>query len=367
MPEKRDYYGVLGLQKNATKEQIKAAYRKLALQHHPDRNKSPGAEEKFKEFSEAYAVLSDDGKRAEYDKYGHDGFDSRYSREDIFRGMNFDDIFRGFGFGDVFGSMFRGMEQERGDYGTDLQYNLELTLEEAARGLEKNIQVSRKKVCAECEGSGARKGSEAKPCPACNGAGQVRTVRRAGFIQFQTIGVCRKCGGTGRAIEKPCKNCGGEGVVEVKSTLKIRIPRGVDAGFRMRLRGEGDAGRDGSGDFYIVIYVKPHALFQREGNDLLYETTISFVQAALGAEIEIPTLSGKANLTIPGGTQSGTFFRLRGRGITDYEGNKGDELVRINVETPKSLTRRQKELLLEFDMEGGKSNKKGGLFSSWLK
>lgn len=366
MPEKRDYYEVLGLQKNATKEQIKAAYRKLALQHHPDRNKSSGAEEKFKELSEAYAVLSDDNKRAEYDKYGHAGFDNRYTREDIFRGADFDDVFRGFGFGDIFGSIFGGMGGgERGDYGTDLQYNMELTLEEAAKGLEKNINVSRKKVCPKCDGTGAQDGSEAKPCPNCNGAGQVRTVRRAGFVQFQTISLCRQCRGTGRVIEKPCKNCGGAGMAEAKSTFKIKIPRGVNTGFKMRLRGEGDAGRDGSGDLYIVLYIKPHAVFQREGNDLLYETTISFVQAALGAEIEIPTLFGKANLAIPGGTRAGTFFRLRGKGITDYEGNKGDELVRIDIEIPKHLTRRQKELLLEFDMEAGR-RRKGGLFSSWL-
>lgn len=364
MPEKRDYYEVLGLQKNATKEQIKAAYRKLALQYHPDRNKSSGAEEKFKELSEAYAVLSDDNKRAEYDEYGHAGFDNRYTREDIFHGADFDDIFQGFGFGDIFGSIFRDMDRERGDSGTDLQYDMELTLEEAAKGSEKNIHVSRKKVCPECDGTGAQDGSEAKPCPNCNGAGQVRTVKRTGFVQFQTISLCRQCRGTGRVIEKPCKNCGGARMAEVKSTFKIKIPRGVNTGFRMRLRGEGDAGRDGSGDLYIVLYVKPHAVFQREGNDLLYATTISFVRAALGAEIEIPTLFGKANLAIPGGTQAGTFFRLRGKGITDYEGNKGDELVRINIETPKSLTRRQKELLLEFDMEGGRKRK--GLFPSWL-
>lgn len=368
MPEKRDYYDVLGLQKNATREQIKAAYRKLALQHHPDRNKSPGAEERFKELSEAYAVLCDDNKRAEYDRYGHAGFDSRYSREDIFRGADFDDVFKGFGgFGDIFGSLFRGMGGERWeDYGTDLMYDLELTLEEAAKGSEKNIHVSRKKACPNCDGTGARNGSEAKPCPNCNGAGRVRRVETSGFIRFQTVHLCRHCRGTGRVIEKPCENCGGAGMAEVKSTLRIRIPKGVDTGFKMRLRGEGDAGRDGSGDLYMIIRIKPHALFQREGNDLLHETAISFVQAALGAEIEIPTLFGKANLAIPAGTRAGTFFRLRGKGITDYEGNKGDELVRIDIEIPKHLTRRQKELLLEFDMERGRGRRSKGLFPSWL-
>lgn len=353
MPEKRDYYEVLGLQKNATKEQIKDAYRKLALQYHPDRNKSPDAEGKFKGISEAYAVLSDDNKRAEYDQYGHAGFDRMYNKEDIFRGADFNDIFQGFDFGDVFGSIFGGAGRERGDYGSDLQYNLELSLEEAAKGLEQDIRISRKKVCPDCDGTGAQRGSKAKTCPNCKGAGQVRTVKRMGFAQFQTIGPCRQCRGTGRVIEKPCKKCGGAGIAEVESTLKVKIPQGVDTGFRMRLRGEGEAGRDGSGDVYIVIYLRPHRVFQRQGNDLVCEIPVSFVQAAIGAEIEVPTLFGKAMLSIPAGTQTGTVFRMRGKGIHDYEGNQGDELVRVHIETPKSLSHRQKELLVEFDKEGG--------------
>jgi len=354
MAEKRDYYTVLGVQKGASKEQIKDAYRKLALQYHPDRNKSPDAEGKFKEISESYAVLSDDNKRAEYDQYGHVGFDKMYNKEDIFRGADFNDVFQGVDFGDIFGSIFGGAGRDRGDYGTDLQYNLELSLEEAAKGLEQDIRVSRKKACPDCGGSGAQKGGKAKTCSTCKGAGQVRTVKRMGFAQFQTVGPCRQCMGTGRVIDKPCRKCGGEGITEVETTLKVKIPPGVDTGFRMRLRGEGEAGRDGSGDLYIVIYLKPHKVFKREGTNLLYETTASFVQAALGAEIEVPTLFGKANLSIPAGTQTGTVFRMRGKGIHDYEGNEGDELVRVNIETPKSLTRRQKELLQEFDKESGR-------------
>ncbi len=356
MAEKRDYYEVLGVPKNATKEQIKEAYRKLALQYHPDRNKSPDAEGKFKEISEAYAVISDDNKRAEYDQYGHAGFDRMYTQEDIFRNFNMEDILResGFDFGDVFSSIFGGQGRQRGDYGADLQYNMELSLEEAAKGLEKEIRIRRKKTCPDCNGSGAQKGGKSKTCPTCRGAGQVRTVKRMGFAQFQTIGPCRQCMGTGKIIDKPCRNCDGEGIAEVESTLKVKIPQGVDTGFRMRLRGEGEAGRDGSGDLYIVIYLRPHKVFQRQGNDLVCETTISFVQAALGAEVEVPTLFGKAKLEIPQGTQAGTVFRMRGKGIRDYEGNQGDELVRVNIETPKGLSRRQKELLQEFDKESGK-------------
>ncbi|MCS7116765.1 MAG: molecular chaperone DnaJ [Nitrososphaerota archaeon] len=356
---KRDYYEILGVPRNATKEEIKQAYRKLALQYHPDRNKSPDAEEKFKEISEAYAVLSDDEKRRQYDMYGHAGIDSRYTTEDIFRGVDFDEIFRdlGFGFGgfeSIF-DMFFGKGRSHGPTpGRDLRYDLEVTLEEVVSGVTKEIQVPRTEVCKACHGSGAEPGTSPRVCSHCNGTGQIQQVRVSGFTRFVTITTCNVCKGKGQIIEHRCKVCRGAGVVEVRRRVQVKVPAGVDEGYTLRLRGEGDVSPNGGppGDLYIVIHVKPHPLFKRSNDDIIYEARISFPHAALGTEIRVPTLDGSVILKIPPGTQSGTIFRLKGKGIPKLEGfGRGDELVKVIVETPTRLTERQKQLLREFIKE----------------
>ncbi|MEM2210650.1 MAG: molecular chaperone DnaJ [Nitrososphaerales archaeon] len=358
---KRDYYEILGVPRNATKEEIKQAYRKLALQYHPDRNKSPDAEEKFKEISEAYAVLSDDEKRRQYDMYGHAGIDGRYTPEDIFRGVDFDEIFRdlGFGFGgfeSIFDMFFGRGKSYSPPPGRDLRYDLEITLEDVVNGTIKEIQVPRTEVCKVCNGSGAEPGTGLKFCSKCNGTGQVQQVRTSGFARFVTITTCHVCKGRGQIIEHRCKVCKGSGVVEVNRKIQVRIPAGVDEGYTLRLKGEGDVSREGgpAGDLYIVIHIKPHPLFKRSDSDIIYEARISFPQAALGTEIRVPTLNGGAVLKIPPGTQSGTIFRLKGKGIPKLNGfGRGDELVKVIVETPTKLTERQKQLLREFMKEMG--------------
>ncbi len=368
MADKRDYYEVLGVDKSASKDQIKDAYRKLALKYHPDRN--PGdkaAEEKFKELSEAYAVLSDDSKRPQYDQYGHEGFDQRYSQEDIFRGADFsdfEDVVRGFGgagspFGDMFGSMFGGGGR-RGEYGGDLQTRVEITLEEAAKGVKKEINYNHSKACNKCSGSGSEPGSSRKTCSTCNGRGQVQQLRRAGPMSFYSVGVCSKCKGNGKIIEKPCRNCNGSGKMFENEHINVDIPAGIENGMRMRLENLGEFGKDGSGALYVDVYVKKHAIFQREENDIWLTKEISFAEAALGADIEVPTLFGKAKLTIPAGTQTHTIFRLKNEGIPKLRrSGKGDEMIRVIVNVPKKLTKRQKEILAEFDKEG---EKKSGIF-----
>jgi len=359
--EKRDYYEVLGVSKDASKEDIKDAYRKLALQYHPDRNRSPDAEEKFKEISEAYAVLSDDEKRMQYDQFGHAGIDGRYSRDDIFRGADFESIFRdlGFGFGgfeSIF-DMFFG-RRERRPYGpqkgNDLRYDLEITLEQVASGMKTQIEVPRTEKCSECNGSGAAPGTQPTKCSRCNGTGQIQHVRSSGFARFVRIEPCDKCGGKGITIESPCKTCRGRGTVEKTRKITVRIPAGIEAGTSLRLSGEGEAGlRSGpAGDLYVVVHVKPHNVFERDRSDILCEVPVGFAQAALGAEIEVPTLESKVKMKIPGGTQTGTIFRLRGRGLPEVDGyGKGDELVRVVIRTPTKLSQRQKQLLAEFAKE----------------
>jgi molecular chaperone DnaJ len=365
---KRDYYEVLGVSRNASKEEIKRAYRRLAMQYHPDRNKSSDAEEKFKEISEAYGVLSDDEKRRQYDMFGHAGIDGRYTREDIFRGINFEDIFGGLGFDfmnleNLFKSFFGGGSARRGgpSRGADLRFDMEITLEEAAKGAEKKIRYPRLDRCEACGGTGAAPGTSLVTCSACNGSGQVGFTKRTPFGQFTSVSTCSRCGGEGRTVETPCAKCRGTGKVKVTKQLIVKVPPGVDTGSRLRLSGEGEAGARGGphGDLYVVIHVKPHDLFVREEDDLYMELPITFSQAALGSRIEIPTLNGSSILRVPPGTQSGTVFRLRGKGMPSMRGyGRGDLHVRVQVRTPTNLSAEEKRLFQEL-AKHEKKNKKG--------
>lgn len=365
MSSKRDYYDVLGVSRNASKEEIKNAYRNLALKYHPDRNKSPDAEEKFKEISEAYAVLSDDEKRRQYDMFGHAGVEARYRPEDIYRGVDFEDIFRdlGFGFGgfdSIFDFFFGGgrrsratVEEEYYTRGSDLSYELEITLEQAVSGVQTEIEFPRTQPCETCKGTGAKAGTSPKTCQKCHGSGRIQISRTSGFARYVQILTCDRCKGTGKVIETPCNVCRGAGMVRRTRSFRVAIPPGVDTGYSLRLAGEGEQSLKGPpGDLYIHIHVKPHPIFTRRGNNLLCEIPIKFTWAALGAEIDIPTIDGKARLKIPPGTQSGTVFRLRGKGIPNVnKSGRGDELIRVKVETPKNLTSRQKAILMEFAKE----------------
>jgi molecular chaperone DnaJ len=361
---KRDYYDILGVPRNATKDEIKTEYRKLALKYHPDRNKAPDAEDRFKEISEAYAILSDDDKRAQYDRFGHAGIDSRYSTEDIFRGVDFEDILRdlgfgfggaGFGFGSIFDTLFGGGRARAPSRGEDLRYDLEISLEQAYSGLNTEIEVPRRERCSECNGSGARPGTSPKKCPECGGSGQIQHVQVSGFMHFARIEPCRKCRGRGVIIDKPCPTCSGVGIVERRRRISLKIPGGVDTGSQLILRGEGDASDGGGrrGDLYVVLHVRPHETFTREGNDLYCRVNLNFSKATLGGEMEVPTLEGPAKIVVPPGTQSGATFRLRKKGMPALrESGRGDELVSVQVRTPTKLTPRQKELLDELSREG---------------
>jgi molecular chaperone DnaJ len=372
MAEKRDYYEVLGVSKNASQDEIKDAYRKLAMQYHPDRNKAPDAEEKFKEISEAYAVLSDDQKRRQYDTLGHAGFDQRYSAEDIFRGADFESIFRdiGFGFGDLFrtffGGGFGGGFRERANRGQDLVYDLELTLKEAAKGVEKEILVPRTEKCEVCGGSGASPGTSPITCPKCNGAGRIRNMRRSSFAMYVQVTPCSNCKGRGTLIESPCKKCHGTGLVKKRRKISVKVPAGIDEGYQLRLRGEGGVAANGgeSGDLYVLVHIVPHKLFMREGDDLWYVLMIGYPQAALGAEVSVPTLDGSATVKIKPGTQAGETIQLRGKGMPRFRGyGKGDLLVRVGVSVPKKLTKKQRALLEQLAEELGQDVKhKKGMF-----
>lgn len=360
----KDYYETLGLSRDASKDEVKSAYRKLALKYHPDRNKSSEAEEKFKEISEAYAVLADDQKRKYYDTFGHAGISDRYSREDIFRGVDFETIFKdiGFGFGgfgDVFERFFgaRGWGWQSTPKGSDIEYNLEITLEEASTGVEKTIPVSNIENCDVCDGTGAKPGTSPESCTKCKGRGQLTYSRAAGgtsHVLFTQIVPCNNCNGRGTVIESPCKECQGEGKVQSQHEIKVTIPPGVESGGILKLSGQGDTGEGGApaGDLYVIVHIKPHEIFHRQGNDVICEIPITFTQATLGAEIKVPTLDGGAYLKIPKGTQNGTIFKLKEEGMPSiHERARGDELVRIYVEVPKKLTRKQKKLLKEFEKE----------------
>ena len=357
MAEKRDYYEVLGVQKNASKDEIKDAYRKLAMQYHPDRNKAPDSEEKFKEISEAYAVLSDDQKRQQYDALGHPGFDQRYTSEDIFRGADFDSIFRdvGFGFGDLFRTIFGGGGfGEQSNRGQDIAYHLEITLEEAAKGVEKEIQIPRTEKCDVCGGSGASPGTTPKTCPRCGGAGKVQNMRKSSFAMYVQVTACPTCRGRGKIIESPCSNCSGSGLVRRRRKIAVHVPMGIDDGYQLRLRGEGEmAPNDGeAGDLYVLVHIAPNQLFMRDGDDLYHVEMISYPQAALGAEVTVPTLEGPATIKIHPGTQAGEVIRLRGKGMPRLRGyGKGDLLVRIGIRVPEKLTSQQRALLEQLAKE----------------
>jgi molecular chaperone DnaJ len=356
MPEKRDYYEVLGVSKQASEKDIKSAYRKLAMKYHPDQSDASDAEERFKEISEAYAVLSDADKRRQYDQFGHAGINSQYSQEDLFRGVNFEDIFRGFGFGgeSIFDMFFGGARQRGPARGRDLRYDLDLTLEQAASGMETVLDVPRTESCQTCGGSGAKPGTSPTTCAQCGGTGQVTRVQSTPFGQMITSMGCSKCAGRGQIITSPCTECGGSGRVRRTRKINVKIPPGVDDGQQIKLRGEGDMGPGGAGNLYIFLNIRPHQLFKRVNSDLLFEMPISITQAALGAEIDVPTLNGRAIVRIPAGTQSGSVFRLKGKGMPRLQGlGVGDMHVKVDVKTPKSLTSRQKELLEALAAEFG--------------
>lgn len=365
----RDYYEVLGVSRNATEDEIKKAYRKLVRKYHPDANPDdPQAEQKFKEVSEAYRVLSDPKLRQQYDQMGHAGFEQA-RRTGGAGGDGFDPFggFGGFGgfddLGDIFDMFFggegrrrRGARSSAARRGADLRYDLEIDFEDAAFGRTIDIQVPRYETCDHCGGTGAEPGTEIRTCPQCGGTGEERHVRETPFGRFMNVTTCRRCRGEGKVMETPCSHCLGRGTQRRVRTLSVEIPAGVEDGQRIKLAGEGEAGERGGppGDLYVFLSVRPHKFFERQGNDVVCEVPISFVQAALGDEIEVPTLEGKAKLRIPEGIQSGTVLRMRGQGIPRLRGHgRGDQLVRIRVVTPTRLNAKQKELLREFARAGG--------------
>ena len=383
MAQKRDYYEVLGVPKGASKDEIKAAYRKLAMKHHPDMNKeSPkAAEEKFKELSEAYEVLVDDDKRAKYDQFGHAGVEGTFRTggfdwSDFTHYGDISDIFGnlgGFGFGGGVFDQFFGRAQRRGPQeGRSLRYDVDVTLEDVAKGVEKELRIPRSVECKSCGGEGAKAGDH-KTCPTCKGSGQVQRSQRRGNTSFVSIGQCPTCGGTGRHILKACAACGGSGATQTVSNIKVSIPKGAEEGMRLRMRGAGEASPNGGppGDLYIVVHMAEHPVFARDGSDLFMEAPISFSQAALGDEIEVPTLDGKALVKIPPGTQTGTVFRLKGKGLPDVRGRgAGDQFVKVTVVTPSKLSNEQKELIKHFGQSVGryeKSAPKKSFFSGFKK
>ena len=365
---KRDYYEVLGLSKDASERDIKKAYKRLAMKLHPDRNKGDkGKEEEFKEVKEAYEILNDDQKRAAYDQYGHAAFEQGGHGGGGGFGGGFGG---GHDFGDIFGDIFgggRGGRQQRQQRGSDLRYNLELTLEEAVKGKTLEIKVPTYVACEPCDGSGAKKGSSSKTCSTCHGHGQVQ-MRQGLFAVQQT---CPTCNGKGKVISDPCTSCRGQGRVQKNKTLSVKIPPGVDTGDRIRLSGEGEAGENGApaGDLYVQANVKPHSIFERDENDLYCEMPISFTTAALGGEIEVPTLAGKVKLKIPKETQTGKMFRLRGKGVKSVRSHvTGDLMCKVVLETPVNLSGDQADLLRQLETKMGAnrkhSPKESGFFDS---
>lgn len=352
----KDYYEILKVSKNASKEEIKKAYKNLAKQYHPDLNKSKEAEEKFKKISEAYAVLNDDEKKAQYDQFGDAAFHQRYNQEDIFRNFDFEDVFGDFfGGGSVF-DMFFGGGNRRRKKGNDLRYSLEINFEDAVFGAEKEIEFEKLEKCDKCDGAG---GSGIGICNKCEGTGSVKKVRRTPFGNFATISPCDKCSGEGKIFKKECSDCNGTGRIIKPKKIKIKIPAGVDNGSQLRIAREGEAGLKGSmpGDLYILIHVQESEIFRRKENDIYLDLPLSFSQAALGDEVKIPTLKGDVKLKIPAGTQSGTKFRLSGKGVAYFDGyGYGNQYIIINVITPKKLNKEQKKLFEQLkDLEDKKS------------
>lgn len=357
MAEKRDYYEVLGVEKSATDAELKKAYRNLAKQYHPDVN--PGdktAEAKFKEINEAYEILSDPQKRGRYDQFGHAGTDPNGFGGGAGGFSDFDfggigDIFETFFGGSGFGGGGRSRSKRGPQKGADLKYAIEVTFEEAAFGVEREINISRMEICNKCSGSGAKAGTHASTCQHCGGTGQVQVKQNTPFGQFVNARTCDVCKGEGKIITDPCPACNGKGRLRNNVKIKINIPSGIDDGQTISLRGEGDPGSKGgpSGDLYLNVRVKSHPLFKRQGNDVICDVPITYTQAALGAELEVPTLDGKVKYTVPEGTQTGSVFRLKGKGIPFLRGNgRGDQYVKVNIEVPKKLNEKQKALLREF-------------------
>ncbi|MFH1238971.1 MAG: molecular chaperone DnaJ [bacterium] len=365
MTIKRDYYEVLGVSKSAPADEIKQAYRKLAMQYHPDRvapDKKKEAEEKFKEISEAYAVLSDQQKKVQYDQFGHAGIDGRYTSEDIFRGTDFTTVFEEFGFGkglfgnlfDLFGGVANGRRTHSPARGADLEYAMTITLEEAVQGVEKTINIYHTVTCPVCRGTGAKPGSKKKTCPTCKGTGQARYSQ--GFFTFSQP--CPQCKGMGESFESPCHECNGRGKVKENSRITIKIPPGVNTGNSIRVPGKGEAGELGGppGDMYVVIKLKLHPVFERNGDDLYCNISVSFPLAALGGEIHVPTIDGKAKMRIPPGTATNKTFRLSGKGVPNVHGRgKGDEFVTVNVRVPPKLSGKEKDLIKQLEMLEGET------------
>ncbi|WP_101697349.1 molecular chaperone DnaJ [Clostridium minihomine] len=357
MAEKRDYYEVMGVPKNASDDEIKKAYRKLAKQYHPDLN--PGdktAEAKFKEVNEAYEVLSDNEKKARYDQFGHAGVDPNFGGGpggspfdgDIDLGDIFNSFFGGFGVG-------RNANPNAPRRGRDAQASVAISFEEAAKGCKKQVSYQRVESCQVCSGTGAETGTDVKTCSQCSGTGQVRVNQRTPFGVVQTTRSCDKCGGKGKVVEKPCHACSGSGRVKKVKNLEIAVPAGIDDGQVLNVGGQGDSGVNGgpSGDLHVYVSVRPHPIFERRGNDVWCEMPITFTQAALGAEVVVPTLDGQVSYQVHDGTQPGDVFKLRGKGIPNLNGRgRGDQYVRVTIEVPKNLSQKQKELLLEFDGAG---------------
>lgn len=343
MASKRDYYEVLGVKRSASGEDIKRAFRKLAFECHPDRNRDDGAAERFKELNEAYEVLSNPKRRATYDRFGHvsEGFGQGFSDFDVF------------GFGDIFESFFGGTTRKsrRGPQrGADLQYSLSISFEEAVFGCDKEIDIRRTEHCPECGGTGCEKGSQPERCPQCGGSGEVRRSQRSIFGQFVNVVPCQHCGGEGHIITKPCPECHGAGRRQNSRRIAISIPAGVDDGSRIRISAEGNCGTQdgGPGDLYVILSVQQHDLFKRRGDNILYELPINFVQAALGASLEIPTVDGTVQFKIPSGTQTGKVFQLKGQGVPHLRGGgRGDQLVMVHVVTPEDLSAEQRKLFQE--------------------
>jgi molecular chaperone DnaJ len=353
MAIKRDYYEVLGVSREANGDEVKKAFRKLAFQFHPDRNPDDGASDKFKEINEAYEILSDADKRATYDRFGHNGGEGLFSQ-------GFEGSFGGLG--DIFEAFFGGTgaaTQQTTQRGADLRFNLDITFEQAALGIEKEIDITRTDMCSTCRGLGAKPGSQPSRCPTCNGSGQIRRVQRSVFGQFINTTSCNQCHGEGRIINDPCPECRGIGVRKQQHHIAVKVPAGVDNGNVIRMTGEGDSGmRGGSpGDLYVVLAVADHKIFSREGDDIMYELKINFAQAALGDEIEVPTLYGPGRVKITPGSQSGKVIRLKDKGIRHlHSSGHGDQLVELVVTTPESLTKEQRQLFEELarSMSSGK-------------
>ena len=363
--QKRDYYEVLGVSRGASEDEIKKAYKKMARKYHPDLN--PGdktAEEKFKEVNEAYEVLSDADKKARYDQYGHAGVDPNFGAGGF--GGGFDRSFDFGDLGDIFGSFFGGgfgggrrTNPNAPQRGESIRMSIAISFEEAAFGCEKAVTVERYETCDTCHGNGCAPGTSPEVCPDCHGTGTVQVRRQTPMGVFATSSPCPKCGGKGRIIHQPCKDCRGSGMVRKKKTIQASIPAGIDNGQTISIRGQGNAGKNGgpAGDLLITITVRPHELFRREGTSVLCEAPITFAQAVLGAELEIPTIDGKVKYTLPEGTQSGTTFRLKGKGIPSINGRgRGDQYVTVYIETPKNLNKEQKEALKKFAETMGESN-----------